>query len=176
MYFFFTGGASVINFLKQVDEAGLKGKMRLYTQTNPLDDQTLPGIGDAALGIESAGQWSEDLDNPANRAFARHFRAKYGRRASISAANAYDGARLLDAALRATGGKVEPADAFRHALLTAEFAPVRGRFRFNANRFPIQNFYLSKVVRDGAGVLTNRLESTIIADHADSYVGACKAR
>jgi hypothetical protein len=31
-------------------------------------------------------------------------------------------------------------------------------------------------VRDGAGVLTNRLESTIIADHADSYVGACKAR
>jgi branched-chain amino acid transport system substrate-binding protein len=176
MYFFFTGGASVINFLKQVDEAGLKGKMRLYTQTNPLDDQTLPGIGDAALGIESAGQWSEDLDNPANRAFAQHFRAKYGRRASISAANAYDGARLLDAALRATGGKVEPADAFRHALLTAEFAPVRGRFRFNANRFPIQNFYLSKVVRDGAGVLTNRLESTIIADHADSYVGACKAR
>jgi branched-chain amino acid transport system substrate-binding protein len=69
MYFFFTGGAPVINFVKQLAEAGLDGQMKLYTQTNPLDDQTLPGMGDAALGIESAGQWSEDLDNPANRGF-----------------------------------------------------------------------------------------------------------
>ncbi len=173
MYFFFTGGAPVINFVKQLAEAGLTGQVKLYTQTNPLDDQTLPGIGDAALGIESAGQWSEDLDNPANRAFVAHFRAKYGRRPSITAANAYDGARLLDAALRQTGGAVEPGDAFRKALATASFASVRGRFRFNTNRFPIQNFYLSKVVRDASGTLTNRLEKTIVEDHADSYVGAC---
>ena len=172
MYFFFTGGASVINFVKEIGGAGLK--TRLYTQTNPLDDQTLPGIGDAALGIELAGQWSEDLDNQANRAFAAHFRQKYGRRASITAANAYDGARLLDAALRLTGGKVEPHDGFLHALATAQFAPVRGRFRFNRNQFPIQNFYLSKVERDKDGVLTNRLEKTIVEDHADSYVGQCK--
>ena len=176
MYFFFTGGASVINFVKQLAEAGLNGRMGFYTQTNPLDDQTLPGIGDGALGIESAGQWSADLDNPANRAFTAHFRAKYGRRASITAANAYDGARLLDAALRKVGGKVEPSDAFRAALAAAQFDPVRGKFRFNTNRFPIQNFYLSKVERDRDGVLSNRLESTIVEDHANSYVGACRGR
>jgi branched-chain amino acid transport system substrate-binding protein len=174
MYFFFTGGASVINFVKQLAEAGLKDHMGFYTQANALDDQTLPGIGDAALGIEAAGQWNEDLDNQANRAFVKNFRAKYGRRASITAANAYDGARLLDAALRATGGKVEPVDAFRAALAAAHFAPVRGRFRFNRNHMPIQNFYLSKVERDKDGVLTNRLEKTNVQDHADSYVGACK--
>lgn len=174
MYFFFTGGASVINFVKQLDEAGLKDRMGLYTQTNPLDDQTLPGIGDGAIGIESAGQWSEDLDNQANHDFTAHFRTKYGRRASISAANAYDGARLLDAALRATGGKVEPGERFRAALTAAHFDPVRGKFRFNRNHFPIQNFYLSKVERDRDGVLTNRLEQTIVEDHADSYVGLCK--
>ncbi len=174
MYFFYTGGASVINFVKQLAEAGLKDSMRFYTQANALDDQTLPGIGDAALGIEAAGQWNEDLDNPANRAFAKNFRAKYGRRASITAANAYDGARLLDAALRRTGGQVEPADAFRAALAAAAFAPVRGRFHFNRNHMPIQNFYLSKVERDKDSVLTNRLEKTIVEDHADSYVGDCK--
>jgi branched-chain amino acid transport system substrate-binding protein len=176
MYFFFTGGAPVINFVKQLAEAGLKGQMGLYTQTNPLDDQTLPGIGDAALGIESAGQWSEDLDNPANRAFSAHFRAKYGRRPSITAANAYDGARLLDAALHAVGGKVEPSEPFRAALAAAQFASVRGQFRFNKNRFPIQSFYLSKVERDAGGVLTNRLEQVIDQDHADAYVGACKSQ
>jgi branched-chain amino acid transport system substrate-binding protein len=174
MYFFFTGGAPVINFVKQLAEAGLKGQMGLYTQTNPLDDQTLPGIGDAAIGIESSGQWSEDLDNTANRAFTAHFRVKYGRRASITAANAYDGAHLLDAALKITGGKVEPADAFRHAMETARFASVRGGFALNTNHFPIQSFYLSKVEKDADGRLGNRLESTIVKDHADSYAGACK--
>ncbi|HUB97274.1 MAG TPA: ABC transporter substrate-binding protein [Stellaceae bacterium] len=174
MYFFFTGGAPVINFVKQLAEAGLKGQMGLYTQTNPLDDQTLPGIGDAALGIESSGQWNEDLDNPANRAFVAHFRAKYHRRPSITAANAYDGARLLDAALHETGGKVTPADAFRHALATVHFDSVRGSFRLNTNHFPIQSFYLSKVEKDASGTLGNRLESTIVKDLADSYVGACK--
>ena len=76
--------------------------------------------------------------------------------------------------MRQTGGKIEPADAFRAALATAQFDPVRGKFRFNTNRFPIQNFYLSKVERDRDGVLSNRLESTIVEDHADTYVGLCK--
>lgn len=173
MYFFFTGGASVINFVKQLAESGLKGQMGFYTQTNPLDDQTLPGIGDGAIGIESAGQWSEQLDNPANRAFVAHFRAKFGRRPSIAAANAYDGARLLDGALRITGGN-ETGDAFLKALATAPFESVRGKFRFNRNRFPIQSFYLSKVARGDDGMLGNQLESTIVEDHADSYVDACK--
>jgi len=174
MYFFFTGGASVINFVKQLAESGLKGQMGFYTQTNPLDDQTLPGIGDGAIGIESAGQWSEELDNPANRAFVAHFRAKFGRRPSITAANAYDGARLLDGALRITKGD-ETGDAFLQALATAPFESVRGKFRFNRNRFPIQSFYLSKVERRDDGTLGNRLEATIVDGHADSYVGGCKA-
>jgi branched-chain amino acid transport system substrate-binding protein len=174
MYFFFTGGAPVINFVKQLSEAGLKDRMGLYTQTNPLDDQTLPGIGDAAIGIESSGQWSEDLDNAENRAFVAHFKATYKRRPSITAANAYDGAHLLDAALAMTGGKVEPADAFRHALATATFPSVRGSFRLNTNHFPIESFYLAKVEKDASGVLGNRLESTIVTDLADAYAGQCK--
>lgn len=173
MYFFFTGGAAVINFVKQFAEAGLKGKIAAYTQTNPLDDQTLPGIGEAALGIESAGQWSEDLDNPANRAFVADFIKTYGRHPSITAANGYDGARLLAAALALTKGSTE-APQFLAAMKTAQFQSVRGSFRFNANQFPIQSFYLSKVERAPDGALRNRLERTIVKDHADSYAAQCK--
>ena len=129
-------GASATNFVEQIAEAGLNGRMGFYTQTNPLDDQTLPGIGDGALGIESAGQWSADLDNPANRAFTAHFRAKYGRRASITAANAYDGARLLDAALRQAGGKVEPSRRLPRGAR-------RGAVRSGARQVPLQHEPLS---------------------------------
>jgi branched-chain amino acid transport system substrate-binding protein len=174
VFFFEQSGAPVINFVKQFAEAGLKGKIPLYGVSFVLDESSLPGMGDAATGIKSAGYWSPSLDFPASREFVAHFTAEYHRRPSIFAAVAYDGARLIDAALRQVGGDIEKRDDFLKALAAANFASVRGTFRFNTNHYPIQSFYLSEVERDASGAIVDAYRENIVDAYADSYVGQCK--
>jgi branched-chain amino acid transport system substrate-binding protein len=176
VFFFEQSGAPVINFVKQFAEAGLKGRIPLYGVSFVLDEASLPGMGDAAIGVKSAGYWSASLDIRASREFVAHFTAEYHRRPSIFAAVAYDGSRLIDAALRAVDGDIERRDDFLKALAKADFASVRGRFRFNTNHYPIQSFYLSEVERDASGAIVDGYRERIVEDYADSYVGQCKMR
>jgi branched-chain amino acid transport system substrate-binding protein len=173
-FFFYTSGAPAINFVKQYAESGLKGKVPLYGVGFSLDEQTLPGMGDAAIGIKNSTFWAYDMDNPTNRAFVKHFEEAYHRRPSVFAALSYDGLHALDAALKTTHGSVDDAGAFRHALETAKFDSVRGKFRFNRNHFPIQDIQLAEVARDKAGDIVNSYRERIDADYADSYVDQCK--
>jgi branched-chain amino acid transport system substrate-binding protein len=101
------------------------------------------------------------------------FRQVYQRLPSLYAAQGYDAALLLDSALRAVSGDLRDQDKLRAALRKADFASVRGPFKFNHNHFPIQNFYLRQVVRNADGVLTNALRGVALRDHADAYHSQC---
>jgi branched-chain amino acid transport system substrate-binding protein len=173
-FFFYTSGAPSINFVKQYAETGLKGKIPLYGVAFSLDEQTLPGMGDAAIGVHDSTFWTADMHNKANDAFVAHFRDAYHRTPSIFAALSWDGVHLLDAALHATGGKIEDAAAFRKAMETAKIDSVRGNFHFNTNHFPIQDLHLAEVKRDASGALANTYVERIVANHADSYADKCK--
>jgi branched-chain amino acid transport system substrate-binding protein len=173
-FFFYTSGAPSINFVKQYAETGLKGKIPLYGVAFSLDEQTLPGMGDAAIGVHDSTFWTADMHNKANDAFVAHFRDAYHRTPSIFAALSWDGVHLLDAALHTTGGKIEDAAAFRKAMETAKIDSVRGNFHFNTNHFPIQDLHLAEVKRDASGALANTYVERIAADHADSYADKCK--
>ena len=172
VFFFYPGGMG-INFIRQYVQAGLADDVPFYGPAFSFDQTILEAVGDAALGAYNTAQWSPDLDNHANRTFVSAFEETYGRIPSLYASQGYDAARLIDSAVRAVDGHIENADAFRSALRTAEFDSVRGPFRFNANQFPIQNFYLRQVVRDGQGRLTNRLVETVFTDHGDAYAAEC---
>jgi branched-chain amino acid transport system substrate-binding protein len=176
VFYFEQAGNASINFVKQYAEAGLKGKVPLYGVSTVIDEETLPGMGDAAIGLKSSGFWGANLDNPANKAFVQHYMAKYHRRPTVFAVFAYDGARLIDSAIKAVDGHVERDDAFRKALMAAKFDSVRGKFRFNTNQYPIQNIYLLEVKRTAAGALVNDVTETMAADYPDAYVGQCKMR
>jgi len=65
------------------------------------------------------------------------------------------------------------ADGFRTALKKADFASVRGKFRFGPNNHPIQDIYVRQVVKEG-DVLTNKIIGTAFTDHADAYAAECK--
>ena len=121
----------------------------------------------------NSSQWNRDLDNAANKAFVVGFQAKYGRLPSLYASQGYDAARLIGGALKATGGAVSDADAFRAALEAADFESVRGKFRFGANHHPVQDIYVRQVVKEG-DVLTNKILAPAFTDHADAYAGDCK--
>lgn len=166
--FFFLPGGMGIAFMKQYSAAGV-GKP-VYGPAFSFDEVILGAVGDAALGVRNTSQWSHDLDNEANRAFVAAFREAYGRTPTLYASQGYDTARLILSAL----GKAEISDiaAFRAALRAADFASVRGKFRFNTNQHPIQDIYLREVVA-GEGKPTNRVLGVALADHGDAHAQDC---
>ena len=174
-FFFYTSGAPAISFVKEYAESGVKDKIPLYGVAFSVDEQTLPGMGDAAVGVEDSTLWTTDMDNPASHAFVAAFKDAYHRTPSIFAAIAWDGVHMLDAALHTVGGNIEDTDAFRAALEHVQFQSVRAHFRFNSNHFPIEDMHLAEIQRNKAtGALENSYRERIVADHADSYAGECK--
>ncbi|MGD8251746.1 MAG: ABC transporter substrate-binding protein [Desulfobacterales bacterium] len=172
VFVFYPGGMG-INFVKQYAQAGLKEEIPLYTTGFTLAQMVLPAMGDAALDLLHSSFWSPDLDNPANTVFVADFREDYGRLPSSFAAQGYDAALLIDAAIKSVDGNLSDKDALRAAFKTAPFDSVRGAFAFNRNQFPIQNFYIRKVVKADDGTLTTRLEGTAFTAHKDAYYEKC---
>ncbi len=172
---FYPGGMG-INFVKQYAQAGLMSQIPLYTGPGTVDQTTLPAIGDAALGMYTGAMWSEFLDNPASKKFDTDFEAAYGRIPSQYAAQAYDTARVIQAALDSIGGKIEDKDAFQKAMETVKFDSVRGNFKFNTNHFPIQDYYLVQVEKDAKGRLVSALKEKIMSNLADAYASECSMK
>lgn len=166
--FIFLPGGMGIAFVKQYDQAQLDIPLR--GPGFSFSQDVLPAMGEAALGARSAAQWSPDLDNPTNEKFVSAFQEAYGRLPSVYASQAYDAARLIGSALEQASP--DDPDAFRAALMEADFESVRGDFEFGSNHHPIQDFYLREVVKVD-GVYTNRIVRKIFDDHQDAYVDEC---
>src|SRR5687768_10195656 len=98
VFVFYPGGMG-INFVKQVSQAGLGGKLPLCSVFT-VDGTTLPSLRDAAVGTVSGAMYDAALDTPENRKFVAAFEAKHKRTPSLYAATGFDAANLLDAALR----------------------------------------------------------------------------
>ena len=57
-----------------------------------------------------------------------------------------------------------------------EPATERGKFKYNTNHFPIENFYLLRIGKDSDGTFVRKIQKVVFADHADAYVGECKMK
>src|ERR1700730_9210468 len=173
--FAFYPGAAGIQFLTQYTQAGLRGQIPLYTSFI-VDALSLPRLNDLALNVPGAQHWVIDLPNEANKKFVADFRKKYGRNPSFYAAQAYDSAMLIDSAVKAVGGDITKKDAMRDALRKANYASVRGSYKYGNNHFPIQNFYLQEAVKDDAGTFTLKTTALALKDHQDRYHELCKMK
>jgi branched-chain amino acid transport system substrate-binding protein len=168
----FYPGQSGAQFIQQYSQAGLLGQIPIYSSFT-VDALTLPQLKELALGHVSTQEWVQDLDNPANKKFVSDFRKKYGRYPSYYSAQNYDAAMLIASAVVGTGGKLEDKDAFRAALEKANFQSVRGKFRYNTNHFPIQDFYAQEVVKDAQGEYTMKTLGTVFTDMKDVFYEKC---
>ena len=166
--FFFLPGGMGISFMKQYAGSGVD--IPVVGPAFSFDQGILNAVGEAALGVKNTSQWSKDLDNAANAAFVASFQEVYGRLPSLYASQGFDTANLLLSALDKAA--VSDADAFRDALRTADFASVRGDFMFGPNHHPIQDIYVREVIMED-GILTNRIVSLAMEDHADAYAAEC---
>ncbi len=170
--FIFLPGGMGINFIKQFVGAGLSANTQLIGPGFSADQDVIRAVGEPMLGVFNSAHWNHDFDNPASRAFVEAFRKEYKRTPSIYAAQAYDVILMMDAAVRDVKGKVADREALRAALKKASFKSVRGEFRFGNNQFPIQDFYL-RVVRKDGDELNNRSLSKVMEKHVDAYASQC---
>jgi branched-chain amino acid transport system substrate-binding protein len=173
VYIFLPGGLGV-NFVKQFTGAGLNKEMKLFAPGFSADEDVIRAVGEPMLGVLNSSQWAHDLDNAANKRFVADFQKEYGRLPTLYAAQGYDTARLMDAAVRDVQGKTEDKDALRRALQAARFESVRGAFKFNTNQYPVQSYYLREVVKDAQGRITNKTVGKVFDAHADAYASECK--
>lgn len=173
VYIFLPGGLGV-NFIKQFVGAGLSKDMTLFGPGFSADEDVIRAVGEPMLGMFNTSQWAHDLDNPVNKRFVADFQKEFGRLPTLYAAQGYDAARLMDAAVRDVKGNLADKDGVRKALQAARFDSVRGAFKFNTNQYPIQDYYLRVITKDGQGRVTNRTLGKVFQKHTDAYAAECK--
>ena len=169
--FVFYPGDMGIQFLKQYAQAGLKDQIPLYS-VYTVDETTLPAVGDAALGNYEARYWSPDLKVEASQKYVADFKKKFGYTPSYYGAQSYDGILLIDSAVRAVKGDLSDKKGMVAAMRKADFKSTRGKFTFNVNHTPIENFYLLKAVK-GASEVEMQIQKTVFENHKDSYYQEC---
>ena len=171
--FIFAPGAMGIAFMKQWAASGAGKEVKLYTLA-VVDNVTLKAIGDGSIGTFHAMFWDPNGAFPGNQKFVKGYIAKYGHHPSYFAAQAYDGPRLLAAALRQTGGKFDENDmlSLAKAMRRVSFESVRGPFKYNVNGIPIQDWYKLEVLPGPDGG-TIKATDVVFKAHLDSYWKEC---
>ena len=155
----FYAGAGALRLVNQYAEFGLKGKIPLIGKGFLTDEVLLPRLGDNALGIVTALQWTAALDTPGNKRFLEAFAARFKRPANNYAEQGYTGALMIATALEAVKGNVENLDALLTALEKVEIDAPRGKVKLDAFHNPVQNVYIRKVEKKD-GVLQNTVIAT----------------
>ncbi len=174
--FIFYPGKHGPAFITQYKQAGLQGKIPLYS-VYTLDSISLPRFQKAkmkgVLGSFMTQFWAPDLKAPQNQKFVAGFKKKHGRYPSFYAAQSYDAIFYIASAIEAVKGDMSNVDGLRAALEKADFPSVRGKFRMGSNHFPVQNFYSREVVVDSDGNWTTAIRDVVLKDHQDPYASLC---
>jgi branched-chain amino acid transport system substrate-binding protein len=175
VFAFYPGGMG-IQFVKQYTQAGLRDQIPLYTVFT-VDETTLPALKEAAIGQYEARFWSPDLDVPASKKYVADFEKKFGYTPSFYGAQSYDAIMLIDSAVRGTKGNLKDTKALVTEMRKANYNSVRGKYKFNVNQHPIQDFYLLQAVKannkDGVAM---KIVQKAFDDHKDAYYQDCKMK
>jgi branched-chain amino acid transport system substrate-binding protein len=171
-FVFYPGGMG-IQFVRQYVQAGLRDRIPLYSVFT-VDETTLPALKESAIGQWETKFWNHDLDVPANKRYIADFRKKYGYTPSFYGAQSYDGMMLIDAAVRANKGSLKDTRAVVMAMRKKNYDSIRGKFEWNVNQHPIQDFYLIQTVKGGPDGVQTKIVRKVFDNHKDSYYQDCK--
>jgi branched-chain amino acid transport system substrate-binding protein len=173
--FTFMPGGMGVNLVKQYKQAGLADRIP-FLSAFTVDESTLPAQQDAAIGMFGGSNWAPNLDNPPNKKFVAAYEAAYNSVPGTYAFQAYDAAMLIDSAIKAVKGDLSNKEAVAAALKKADFTSLRGSFKFSANGYPIQDFYLTKVAKRPDGKFQTEIAQKVFENYADHYAKDCSAK
>jgi branched-chain amino acid transport system substrate-binding protein len=145
IFAYFPGNQSGI-FAKQFVERGMdKSGIRLIGPGDLTDDDELPGMTDAMLGIVTALHYSALHDSPLNKVYVKDFEAAYGKRPNFVSLGGYDGMHVIYEALKKTGGKTD-GDTMLAAMKGMKWESPRGPMSIDPEtRDVVHNEYMRRV-------------------------------
>ena len=146
--FVFIPGNQAGTFARQYAERGMSASgIKLIGTGDITDDDLLNPMGDPAIGIVTAHQYSAAHDSAVNKAFVAGFRKATGMRPNYVSVAAYDGMRLIYEALKKTGGDTD-GDKLIAAMKGMSFESPRGPISIDPQtRDIVQNVYIRRVER-----------------------------
>lgn len=156
LFVFVPGGGPAGTFGRQFRERGLdKAGIRLIGPGDVTDDEDLPAMGDAMLGVVTAGFYSSAHPSAKNKKFVEDIaKNNNGLRANFLTVGGYDGMHAIYEALKKTGGKTD-GPALVEAMKGLKWESPRGPISIDPEtRDIVQNVYLRRVERVG-GQLQN---------------------
>jgi branched-chain amino acid transport system substrate-binding protein len=135
-------------FARQFLERGMdKSGIRLIGADDLTDDDELPSMTDAMLGVVTASHYSALHDSQHNKSYVKDFEAAYGKRPNFISVGGYDGMHLIYEALRKTGGNTD-GDAVLAVMKGMEWESPRGPMSIDPEtRDVVHNEYMRKVER-----------------------------
>lgn len=156
LFFFVPPGSSMVALAKNFRELGLdKLGVKEMGPGDMTDENSLPALGDAALGMITAFHYSAAHDSAENKAFVTAYAKAYpGDNPNFMSVGGYDGMQLIYKALEKTKGDAA-GDAFIAAVKGMQWVSPRGPVEIDPNtRDIVQNEYIRKLERVN-GVLQN---------------------
>jgi branched-chain amino acid transport system substrate-binding protein len=151
-------GAAAVEFVREYRAARLPAK--LFGSGFLTEGDVLTELGRDATGIVTAMNYSADLPNSANRAFASAYRQAYDTSPTTYAMASYDAAQVLSKAVSLAGDTPNPQQVNLMLGKVGQVDSPRGSWQFNQSRTPQQKWYLREVRLDGR-VLSNVLISEL---------------
>src|ERR1051326_3176086 len=152
-------GSNGFRYVRQLNEYGLTGKMKIVGGMTALDEAVLRNMGDEALGILTACWYSAEIDNPINKKFAAAFRKEWKYDPGFYAAATYTEAAVLQATLERIKGNIEDKPAFMKAVRSIKVDTCRGPVSFDQYGNVVGNVYVRRVARK-EGRLVNEVVYT----------------
>jgi branched-chain amino acid transport system substrate-binding protein len=163
LFVFIPSGKQATALMKAYGDLGLPAaNIKLIGPQDITTDEELPNMGDAPLGIVTAGGYSEAATRPANQAFVAAWKREYGANShtNVLAVDAWDGMAAIFATIKAQNGKIDPDKTM--ALLKGWKNPdsPRGPIEIDAETGDIvQNIYIRRVERQGDNLANIEFET-----------------
>jgi len=159
LFIFVPGGTQATAMMKAIKDLGLKeAGINVVSTQDLVPDEELPNMGDAPVGLVTAGNYSTAADRPANKAFLASWTKEYGEKVipDFFAVGGYDGMAAVFDVIKQTKGKFTGDEAM--AILKGWKNPnsPRGPISIDPNtRDIIQNIYIRRAeMKDGKLVNT----------------------
>jgi branched-chain amino acid transport system substrate-binding protein len=155
---FTPGGAISVGLVKSYHENGLKAAgIRLFSLGGEVEEQSMPALGDAVLGVESAKVYTASHASAKNDEFVRALASLYpDALPDMVPIQAFDGLHVIYKMIEATKG-ARNGEAAMAAVKGLKWESPRGPVSIDpASRALIQNIYIRTVDRKPDGKLYNR--------------------
>ena len=164
LFIFVPGGTQATAMMKTIKDLGLREAGITVVGTHDLvPDEELPNMGDAPVGLVTAGNYSTAGDRPANAAFLAAWTKEYGAKSipDFFSVGGWDGMAAVFDVIKQTKGRFTGDEAMAILKTWKNADSPRGPISIDPNtRDIVQNIYIRRTEMKG-GKLVNTEIATI---------------